>query len=67
MLVEYPTRTTLRNTNAFAHSMDTGATTFGVQKPPFAASWRIILSSVRSDTALRSREFSFSSSLSRCI
>ena len=45
--------------------VDASATARRAQKFPRAASVRIILSSVRSDTARRSRPFSFSSSLSR--
>lgn len=48
------------------HDMiDTASTTGGAQKFPEAASFRISFSSVRSDTALRSRLFSFSSSFNR--
>ena len=45
--------------------LDTGAATGGAYQFPFAASARIILSSVKSDTARRSRAFSASSSFSR--
>ena len=44
---------------------DAGTATRGAQKFPFAASARIILSSVRSETARRSRAFSASSSFIR--
>src|SRR5690606_3480361 len=42
--------------------IDAAPPTRGAQKFPRAASWRISLSSVRSDTARRSRAFSFSRS-----
>jgi hypothetical protein len=45
--------------------VDAGATPRGAQKFPLAASARIILSSVRSETARRSRAFSASSSFIR--
>ena len=47
------------------HMIDALATTRRAQKFPFAASVRMSLSKVRSDTARRSRWFSFSSSFSR--
>src|SRR4029079_16428146 len=48
------------------HDMvDAAATAGGAQKFPEPASFRISFSSVSSDTALRSRSFSFSSSLRR--
>jgi hypothetical protein len=47
------------------HMVDALAATRRAQKFPFAASVRMSLSSVRSDTARRSRWFSFSSSFSR--
>ena len=49
----------------FHHVIDTGAATRRAQKFPRDASCRIILSSVRSETALRSRWFSRSSSFIR--
>jgi len=48
-----------------SNMVDAYATTRGAQKFPFAASARIILSSVRSETARRSRAFSASSSFIR--
>jgi hypothetical protein len=45
--------------------IDAAATAGGAQKFPEAASRRISFSSVRSETALRSRSFSFSRSFSR--
>jgi len=56
---------------AFGHAMlgddalHAGAAAGGAQKFPAAASWRISFSSVRSDTARRSRVSSASSSFSR--
>ena len=48
-----------------SNMIDASTTTRGAQKFPFAASARIILSSVRSETARRSRAFSASSSFIR--
>ncbi len=48
-----------------SNMVDAGAATRGAQKFPFAASARIILSKVRSETARRSRAFSVSSSFIR--
>ena len=47
------------------HMLDAGAATGGAQKFPAAASLRISFSSVRSETARRSRAFSASNSFSR--
>ena len=47
------------------HVLDDGAAAGGAQKFPLAASFRISLSSVRSDTAFLNRAFSCSSSFSR--
>ena len=55
----------LRDGELRHHMVNATATAGGAQKFPEAASLRISFSSVRSDTALRSRSFSFSSSFSR--
>ena len=55
----------LRHAQLLPHMVDALAATRRAQKFPFAASVRINLSSVRSDTARRSRWFSFSSSFRR--
>ena len=65
VLSEDVTRSPLGHPETFRHSSDAPTVAFEAQKFPLAASWRIILSSVRSETALRSREFSFFNSLSR--
>jgi len=59
MLAQYPTRPTFRDAQIFADKLDTGTTAGGAQKFPLAASVRISLSNVRSDTAFLSRSFSF--------
>ena len=48
-----------------SNMVDAGSATRGAQKFPFAASARIILSKVRSETARRSRAFSASSAFIR--
>ena len=55
----------LRYAQALPHLVNALATTRRAQKFPLAASARMSLSKVRSDTARRSRWFSFSSSFSR--
>ena len=61
----HPAGKALRN-GELQHDMVDAATATGrAQKFPEAASFRISFSSVRSDTALRSRSFSFSRSLRR--
>ena len=55
----------LRNGELHHDMVDAAATAGRAQKFPEAASFRISFSSVRSDTALRSRSFSFSSSFKR--
>ena len=59
MLPQYPAGSALRHFELVADMVDTGTTTSGAQKFPFAASFRINLSSVRSDTARLSCSFSF--------
>ena len=53
------TKPTFANLHLAAHVTDAGPTTGRAQKVPLAASDRINLSSVRSDTARRSRSFCF--------
>src|SRR5690606_33608913 len=72
MLAENLAGKPLRDGELRHDTIDATATTGGAQKfcircpsGPEAASFRISFSSVRSDTALRSRSFSFSSSFSR--
>jgi hypothetical protein len=65
MLTEHPADSTLGDLKLRAHVVDAGAAARRAQKFPLAASARIILSSVRSETARRSRAFSASRSLSR--
>ena len=55
----------LRHAELLHDVIDTRTATGGAQKFPEAASRRISFSSVRSETAFRSRSFSFSSSFSR--
>ena len=64
MLSQNAASTAFRYVQFFADTINAGATTSGAQKFPFAASVKISLSSVRSDTALRSRSFSFCRRLS---
>ena len=59
MLPQDATSTTLRDVEPAPHMVDTCTTTRRAQKFPRAASDRISLSSVRSDTARRNRSFSF--------
>ncbi len=65
MLTENPASEPLGNAMFGDHMLHAGATTRGAQKFPEAASFRISFSSVKSDTARRSRVFSASSSFSR--
>ena len=65
ILAECAARSTFGYAKGLTDVVDASATARRAQKFPRAASVRIILSSVRSDTARRSRTFSFSSSLSR--
>jgi len=65
MLAKHAANPTLRHLQLRAHVIDAGAPTRRAQKFPFAASARIILSSVRSETARRRRAFSASRSFSR--
>jgi len=51
--------TTLRNLHLTAHMINAGTSTRGAQKFPVAASFKISLSNVRSETARRRRSFSF--------
>ena len=57
--------TTLRHVQLLPYMIDALATTRRAQKFPLAASLNMSLSNVRSDTARRSRWFSFSSSFRR--
>ena len=57
--------TTLRHVQLLPYMIDALATTRRAQKFPLAASVNMSLSNVRSDTARRSRWFSFSSSFRR--
>ena len=65
VLTENAAGPALRYAQTLPHLVNALAATRRAQKFPLAASARIILSSVRSETALRRRWFSFSSSLSR--
>ncbi len=65
MLAENLAGKPLRHGELRHDTIDATATASGAQKFPEAASFRISFSSVRSETALRSRSFSFSSSFSR--
>ena len=65
VLAEDTASETLRHAELLHDVIDTCTATGGAQKFPEAASLRISFSSVRSDTALRSRSFSFSSSFRR--
>src|SRR5690606_36778584 len=65
MLTEHAAGKPLRYGELRHDTIDATATACGAQKFPEAASLRISFSSVRSETALRSRSFSFSSSFSR--
>ncbi len=64
-LVQNPTGATLGNTKDFPHMNDTPAPLLRAQYFPLTASSRMGLSSVRSETALLSLEFFFSSYFSR--
>ena len=59
MLSENPACPTLRDVQFSTNAINTGTTTSGAQKFPFAASAKMNLSSVRSDTAFLNRSFSF--------
>ena len=65
MLPERAAGPALRYAKFSSHMVDAFPATRRAQKFPFAASVRINLSSVTSDTARRSRWFSFSSSFRR--
>ena len=65
MLAQNPAGKALRDGELHHDMVDAAATAGRAQKFPEAASFRISFSSVRSDTALRSRSFSFSRSLRR--
>ena len=67
MLSECLAGTALRDTQLLSDMLDAKTVTCGAQKFPRAASCKITLSSVRSDTARRRRAFSVSSSLKRLI
>ncbi len=59
VLTQDAAHTTFGNLHLAAHMIDAGTAARGAQKFPFAASDRISLSSVRSETARRRRSFSF--------
>ncbi|GAB5434923.1 MAG: hypothetical protein FalmKO_00480 [Falsiruegeria mediterranea] len=61
MLPQHTAGPALRHFDLAADEVDASTTTSGAQKFPFAASVRVNLSSVRSDTARLSRSFSFCS------
>ena len=65
MLAEHAAGEALRHLELLPNVLDTGTAAGGAQKFPAAASRRISFSSVRSETAFRSRSFSFSRSFSR--
>ena len=65
VLSEHTTDPSLGQLQPGSNMVDAGTATRGAQKFPFAASARIILSKVRSETARRSRAFSASSSFIR--
>jgi hypothetical protein len=65
VLSEHAAEAALGHLQFGSNMIDTGMAARGAQKFPFAASARIILSSVRSETARRSRAFSASSSFIR--
>src|SRR5215212_4927393 len=67
VLAENPAGSSLGHAELGDNMLHAGAAASRAQKFPRAASARIILSSVRSDTARRSRVFSASSSLKRLI
>ena len=64
MLPQNPASLTLRDFELATHMINASTTTNGAQKFPIAASFKINLSSVRSDTALLSCSFSFRSRFS---
>jgi len=64
-MLHHPAGKSLRYLQPLTHSFHAGAVDGGGQKFPLAASLRSILSSARSETASRSRSFSFSSFLRR--
>ena len=64
VLPQYPASPPFRDVEPGTHLIDADTATSGAQKFPFAASVRISLSSVRSDTARLSRSFSFCSRFS---
>ena len=59
MLPQNSTSSTFRKFKVTANMIDTSSSTSGAQKFPRAASFKINLSSVRSDTARLKRSFSF--------
>ena len=65
MLTEHPAGEPFGDPELLPDMIDTTTAPGGAQKFPEAASLRISFSSVRSDTAFRSRSFSFSSSFRR--
>ena len=65
VLTEHATGPSFRHAKPFVNVIDAVTTTGGAQKFPLAASSRISLFNVRSDTARRNRSFSFSSSFGR--
>ena len=65
MLTQCAAGPALRYAKGLPHMVDTSTAAGGAQKFPRAASVRIILSSVRSETARLSRVFSVSSCFSR--
>jgi hypothetical protein len=65
MLPQNPTCQALGEAKLRGDMLGTAAAASGAQKFPEAASRRISFSSVRSETAFRSRSFSFSRSFSR--
>ena len=65
VLTEHATGPSFRHAKPFANVIDAVTTTERAQEFTLAASFRISLSNVRSDTARRNRSFSFSSSFRR--
>ena len=65
VLPQNATSAAFRDIQLSTNTINASTATSGAQKFPFAASVRISLSSVRSETARLSRAFSFSSSFSR--
>ena len=59
MLLQHQAGPAFGDVELTPHQIDAGAAPCGAQKFPFAASANMSLSSVRSETALRSRSFSF--------